>query len=51
MKVKFEVKILKMSAVEMTIIRKIGDFPNGVGKAFLKGSMLFRIPTALLFHL
>jgi hypothetical protein len=36
MKVKFEVKMLKMSAVEMTIMRKIGDFPHAIGKAFSK---------------
>jgi hypothetical protein len=51
MKVKFEVKMLKMSAVEMTVMRKIGDFPHAVGKTFFKLSRIFRIPTAFLFHL
>ena len=32
MKVKFEIKMLKTSAVEMTITREIGDFPHDFGK-------------------
>ena len=51
MKVDFEVKMLKMSAVEMTIMRKIGDFPHAIGKPFFKTSRFFRIATAFLFPL
>ncbi len=32
MKVRFEVKVLKVIAIEMTSMRKIGDFPHAFGK-------------------
>lgn len=32
MKVRFEVKMLKVIAIEMTSMREIGDFPHAFGK-------------------
>ena len=43
--------MLKLNAVEMRIMREIGDFPHGIGKPFIKTSRLFRISTAFLFPL
>ena len=32
MKVRFDVKMLRVIAIEMTSMRKIGDFPHAFGK-------------------